>query len=123
MPLGLSGAVSVRTNFFHTRTVPRLTVYRHPPYLALLISSHCQVEDMLVLLADVVRRYPEVDAVCSGAVLSTYQRLRVESVCDRLGLRSLAPLWQRPQGELVDEMIAAGVECVSNANFHRFYCY
>lgn len=66
-----------------------------------------------MLLADVARRYPEVNAVCSGAVLSTYQRLRVESVCDRLGLRSLAPLWQRPQGELVDEMIAAGVECVS----------
>ena len=67
---------------------------------------------MLVLLAEVRRRYPEVGAVCCGAVLSTYQRLRVESVCTRLGLRSVAPLWQRPQAELVDEMIAAGVEAV-----------
>lgn len=35
-----------------------------------------------------------MEAVASGAVLSTYQRTRVESVCDRLGLQSLAFLWQ-----------------------------
>jgi hypothetical protein len=38
-----------------------------------------------------------VDAVASGAVLSTYQRTRVESVCERLGLQSLAFLWQVSQ--------------------------
>lgn len=35
-----------------------------------------------------------MEAVASGAVLSTYQRTRVESVCGRLGLQSLAFLWQ-----------------------------
>lgn len=39
-------------------------------------------------------QYPDIEAVASGAVLSTYQRTRVESVCERLGLQSMAFLWQ-----------------------------
>lgn len=41
-------------------------------------------------------RFPEIEALASGAVLSTYQRTRVESVCARLGLTSLGYLWQVP---------------------------
>jgi hypothetical protein len=54
-----------------------------------------QVEDMLLLLADVQRRFPEVQGVCCGAILSTYQRLRLEDVCARLGLqvRSKPSFW------------------------------
>lgn len=47
-----------------------------------------------------------------GAILSNYQRTRVENVCTRLGLTSLAFLWQREQHELLDEMVAAGVDAV-----------
>jgi hypothetical protein len=35
--------------------------------------------------------------VSAGAILSDYQRVRVESVCSRLGLTSLAFLWRRDQ--------------------------
>ena len=41
----------------------------------------------------------------SGAIFSTYQKLRVENVCDRLGLTSLAYLWQREQSSLLQEMV------------------
>ena len=40
--------------------------------------------------------HPDVSAVCSGAILSTYQRTRIESVALRLGLVPLAPLWEYP---------------------------
>lgn len=71
-----------------------------------------EVEDMYELLREITIKHPEVNAVCSGAVLSTYQRSRVEDVCDRLGLVSLAYLWQRDQTELLEEMIERGVEAV-----------
>ena len=71
-----------------------------------------EVEDLYELLAEVKRRHPDVKAVSSGAVLSSYQRHRVEDVCRRLGLVSLAYLWQRDQGELLREMVDAGVEAV-----------
>ena len=63
---------------------------------------------MHALLSEVVEKMPEVTAVCSGAILSSYQRSRVESCCERLGLASLAYMWQREQGPLLDEMIAMG---------------
>jgi diphthine-ammonia ligase len=42
-----------------------------------------------------------VGGVCSGAILSSYQRLRVEHVCARLGLLSYAYLWQRTAGDVL----------------------
>jgi diphthine-ammonia ligase len=56
--------------------------------------------------------HPEVKGVCAGAVLSDYQRLRVEHVCARLGLQSLAYLWQRDQDDLVQEMVEIGTVAV-----------
>lgn len=71
-----------------------------------------EVEDLFLLLRRVKRHHPELSAVCSGAILSSYQRLRVEHVCARLGLVSLAPLWQRNQRDLLDEMLADGLHAV-----------
>ena len=50
--------------------------------------------------------------MCSGAILSDYQRVRVENVCSRLGLVSLSYLWRRDQAELFDEMIDSKVEAI-----------
>lgn len=73
-------------------------------------------------------RYPDVQGVSVGAILSSYQRVRVEHVsvtsnfstksflipfrCRRLGLTVLAYLWQRKQDELLQEMIDAGLVAV-----------
>jgi len=51
-----------------------------------------------------------VQAVASGAIFSNYQRLRVENVCQRLGLFSLSYLWYRDQEELLDEMIESEMD-------------
>lgn len=71
-----------------------------------------EVEDLFALLQEVKERFPEVNAVCSGAILSTYQRNRVEFVCSRLGLTSLAFLWQREQHEVLTSMIDDELEAV-----------
>ncbi len=42
--------------------------------------------------------------VSAGAILSDYQRVRVESVCSRLGLTSLAFLWRRDQVTLIRDL-------------------
>ena len=71
-----------------------------------------EVEDMFVLLQQVKQQYPEVEGVSCGAIVSTYQRLRVESICQRLGLTVLSYLWQRDRVELLQEMITAGVDAI-----------
>ncbi|KAL6868425.1 DNA-binding protein SMUBP-2 [Trichoderma novae-zelandiae] len=55
-----------------------------------------ETESMLLLLRAIKARHPEANALCSGAILSTYQRTRVESVALRLGLVPLAYLWKYP---------------------------
>jgi diphthine-ammonia ligase len=76
------------------------------------VTQDDEVEDLFQLLAEVKRLHPEADAVSSGAVLSDYQRLRVEHVCARLGLTSLAFMWRRPQQPLLRTMIDRGVEAI-----------
>ncbi|KAL6768420.1 hypothetical protein ACKKBF_B39080 [Auxenochlorella protothecoides x Auxenochlorella symbiontica] len=71
-----------------------------------------EVEDLSCLLAYCKDRIPGLQAVCSGAIASDYQRTRVENVCARLGLVSLAPLWHQPQSTLLRRMIDGGVEAV-----------
>lgn len=73
-------------------------------------ASGDEVEDLRALLAGVKKAMPEVNAVCSGAILSDYQRLRVEAVCADLGLTSLAPLWRVPQREVLARCATAGVD-------------
>ncbi|KAI5646301.1 diphthamide synthase domain-containing protein [Phthorimaea operculella] len=74
-------------------------------------TDNDEVEDLYRLLKR-VKDEMEVEAVAVGAILSDYQRVRVENVCHRLGLVSLAYLWRRNQKELLKEMIDSGVEAI-----------
>ncbi len=53
-----------------------------------------ETESLVPLLRAVLNAHPEANALCMGAILSTYQRTRVESVALRLGLVPLSYLWQ-----------------------------
>lgn len=75
-------------------------------------TENDETEDLFQLLDHVKRVHPEIQGVSSGAILSNYQRARVENVCVRLGLTSLAYLWQREQKELLEEMIHADLTAI-----------
>lgn len=70
-----------------------------------------EVEDLFQLLS-LVKEKESVEAVSVGAILSCYQRVRVENVCCRLGLQPLAFLWQRDQDALLSEMVSAGLHAI-----------
>ncbi|KRT83502.1 hypothetical protein AMK59_3151, partial [Oryctes borbonicus] len=70
-----------------------------------------EVEDLFCLLRD-VKNTINYDAVSVGAILSDYQRIRVENVCSRLNVTPLAYLWQRDQEELLQEMIKCEIDAI-----------
>ncbi|KPJ06585.1 ATP-binding domain-containing protein 4 [Papilio machaon] len=74
-------------------------------------TENDEVEDLYRLLKRVMDDL-DIEAVSCGAILSDYQRVRVENVCQRLGLVCLAYLWRRNQKELLQEMIASGIEAI-----------
>ncbi|KAI0409635.1 hypothetical protein F4802DRAFT_153459 [Xylaria palmicola] len=66
----------------------------HEPELEPESDLEDETESLVPLLRTVLKAHPEVNALCTGAILSTYQRTRVESVALRLGLVPLSYLWQ-----------------------------
>jgi ABC transporter with metal-binding/Fe-S-binding domain ATP-binding protein len=54
----------------------------------------------------------DVDGVVAGAIASSYQKNRVDQICEELGLVSIAPLWGRDPAELLREMIGTGFEAI-----------
>ncbi len=55
-----------------------------------------ETESLLPLLSTILHNHPTATALSAGAILSTYQRTRIESVAQRLNLVPLAFLWQYP---------------------------
>lgn len=82
------------------------------------ISAPDETESLLPLLRRILVAHPDATALSSGAILSTYQRSRIESVALRLGLVPLAYLWQYPllpspvpsPSGLLQEIAAVGLE-------------
>ncbi|EGW33219.1 uncharacterized protein SPAPADRAFT_60556, partial [Spathaspora passalidarum NRRL Y-27907] len=73
-------------------------------------TDNDEIEDLFLLLSNIKQQHPEIEGVSCGAILSHYQRTRVENVCERLGLTSLTYLWQRGQDELMREMCVAQMD-------------
>lgn len=57
----------------------------------------------------------KLDGIVSGALFSTYQRDRIEKICDKLGLKIFSPLWHKPQEEEMRELLANGFVFVLSA--------
>ncbi|KAJ6193503.1 ATP binding L-PSP endoribonuclease family protein-like protein [Bipolaris maydis] len=83
-----------------------------------IVEQEDETEDLVPLLKRVMQAHPTANAISTGAILSTYQRTRVESVALRLGLTPLAYLWQYPQlppyeqSALLRDMRAVGQQAI-----------
>ncbi|OON18526.1 hypothetical protein X801_05617 [Opisthorchis viverrini] len=75
-------------------------------------SADDEVEDLFQALSKVKADFPSVHFISSGAILSDYQRIRVEHVASRLRLQPIAFLWQVPTDNLIRAMLAASLDAV-----------
>lgn len=57
----------------------------------------------------------DTDAVVSGAILSDYQKTRIESICNSLNLRTFSPLWRISQARVLQELFDAGFKTIITA--------
>ncbi len=56
-----------------------------------------------------------IQGVVSGALFSTYQRDRIEKICDQLGLKIFSPLWHKSQDQHMEELLRAGFKMIFTA--------
>ena len=57
----------------------------------------------------------DVEGVVTGAIASSYQRERVDRICDELGLEHISPIWGRERVGLLNEMLRRGMTIVFSA--------
>jgi diphthine-ammonia ligase len=50
------------------------------------------------------------DGIVSGALASEYQRVRIEAVGHRLGLKTFTPLWHKPPADYLRGLLAGGYD-------------
>lgn len=71
-------------------------------------------EEELTDLEGALRRLKDkgVEAVYSGALESVYQKSRIDAICEKLDLKSIAPLWHKDPIEYMKELIDLGFEII-----------
>jgi len=74
-------------------------------------ESEDEVEDLFQLLSD-IKKDISFDGISVGAILSTYQKVRVEDVCKRLDIEMLAPIWGLDQTSLLKDMIESNINAI-----------
>lgn len=62
-------------------------------------------------LRDALRGLP-IEGVTSGALASEYQRIRIEEVCQELGLKSFTPLWHHNPVQHLSDVLQAGIAAI-----------
>ena len=70
--------------------------------------------DLQKALEEAKEKY-HVEGIVSGALFSTYQRDRIEQICDKLGLKIFAPLWHKPQDIYLQELLNTKFEIILTA--------
>lgn len=81
--------------------------------------SNDEIEQMYDLLRLCCEKY-DIEGVSVGAILSSYQRNRVEDCCNRLNLKVLSYLWQRNQKQLMKEICAVSKQDFDSDNEVNF---
>jgi len=69
--------------------------------------KEAEVEDLKNLLAKL-----DVEGVVSGAVASTYQKTRIDKICQELNLRHIAPLWHKEPEKILNEIVENEFEVI-----------
>lgn len=64
---------------------------------------------------EIAKKQYKIEGVVTGALCSTYQRDRIEKICDELGLKIFSPLWHINQETELREILDAGFKFILTA--------
>ena len=73
-----------------------------------------ELGDLLDAIKIAVEKYG-IEGVVTGALYSEYQASRIGKICDKLGLKSINPLWHKEEIGYLNELIDNGFDIVITA--------
>jgi ABC transporter with metal-binding/Fe-S-binding domain ATP-binding protein len=75
-----------------------------------------ELKDLEEAIAQAVNCF-KIEGVVTGAVESAYQSKRIQSICDRLNISCVSPLWKKNQKALLEELVAKGFKVIISGVF------
>lgn len=73
-----------------------------------------ELQDLKRALQTAQEEY-HIDGIITGALASTYQRERIENICEELGLKTFSPLWHKLQEQEMSELLGQGFKFILTA--------
>tara|TARA_Y100000310_G_C20592158_1_gene768640 strand:+ start:720 stop:1328 length:609 start_codon:yes stop_codon:yes gene_type:complete len=70
-----------------------------------------ELKDLEQAIEQAKEKY-QVEGIITGAVESVYQASRVQRICDKLNIECFNPLWQKPQIELLQDLLKNKFEVI-----------
>jgi len=94
---------------FHTPNIDLTSLQAQAMNLPLIIQEtagekEIELKDLEKAITKAKEQY-YINGIITGAVFSTYQRDRIEKICDKLGLKIFSPLWHKPQDQEMQELL------------------
>ncbi|RLI99735.1 MAG: diphthine--ammonia ligase [Candidatus Aenigmatarchaeota archaeon] len=77
-------------------------------------SSEGVATELFILkqtLSDAISKY-DIEGIVTGALLSDYQRMRINFIAEELGLPVYSPLWRKDQAEYMRELVRDGFKFI-----------
>jgi len=94
---------------FHTPSIKKTKYQAKVMNLPLIVKKtkgekEKELKDLEIAIREAKKRY-KIKGVVSGALASNYQKSRIESICKKLKLKSLTPLWHKNEFSYLNEII------------------
>ncbi|PIZ50715.1 TIGR00289 family protein [Candidatus Woesearchaeota archaeon CG_4_10_14_0_2_um_filter_33_13] len=110
----LSCLITIKSNnpdsyMFHTPAIELALLQAEAMELPIILQEtegvkETELKDLEKAIKYAKEKY-QIDGIITGAIFSTYQRDRVEKLCDILGLKVFSPLWHKPQERQMQELL------------------
>ncbi len=70
-----------------------------------------ELEDLKKVLEKAKKKH-KIQGIITGALFSSYQRDRIEKICESIGLKVFSPLWHKTQEQELKEIVKEGFEVI-----------
>ncbi|MCD6576312.1 MAG: diphthine--ammonia ligase [Nanoarchaeota archaeon] len=104
---------------FHTPSIMSVVKQAEVMDLPLILKiTRGEKEKELKELEEAIKEAVEkfnIEGVVTGAIASEYQASRIKKICDNLGLKTINPLWQKDQFEILELLIKNNFKVIVTA--------
>ena len=94
---------------FHTPSIEKVKEQAKVMNIPLLIQKtkgekEKELSDLEKAIKSAKEKY-KINFIVTGAIMSEYQKSRIQKICEKLELKCLNPLWQKDELEYLEELI------------------